>query len=1131
VDLASFIANWKKNDGGEERANKDSFLNELCDVLGVPRPPPKTGDRERDAYVFEADVLHVNAGGKVSTLKVDLYKRDCFILEAKQGSNPGAPKKGCGLRESPAWHSAMASAKGQAVGYARSMDDPPPFIVVCDVGYMIELYADFDRTGNYTPFPSVMKSKIGLKEIGENVDTLRAVFLDPRSLDPAQAKVKVTREVAEHIAELARTLEQDGHGTELVAKFLMRCLFTMFAEDVDLLPDKVFTKAIEQRWLKDPKKFPAGVQALWQTMNRGGDLGLEGKILRFNGGLFTDPSALPLNKKGLELLLEAAKRDWSEVEPAIFGTLLERALNPKERHALGAHFTPRAYVERLVRPTIEEPVRREWENAQAAAHKLNADGKAEEARKVVHAFHEKLCQTRVLDPACGSGNFLYVTLSLFKQIESEVLAQLAALGEKQEQLLRVTPKQFHGIEKKRWAKEIAELVLWIGYLQWHYQTHERRVPPPEPVLQDFQNVECRDAVLAWDDVELVRDEKGKPVTRWDGETYKKSQITGEMVPDEAAQVQVERYTRPRKAEWPKTDYIVSNPPFLGTKRMRAVLGDGYVDALRSTYGDELEDNADYVMVWWHVAATAAEDGAVHRFGLITTNSLSQVFNRRLVDGHLERGLRICWAIPDHPWIDTATGADVRIAMTCCAKDDKFPAQLWHVVSEGATDDGVPNVSLRRDPAAGGQIWANLRMGPNVGSAGPLCSNADIAGMGVALHGAGFILTPEVAHRLRGQGDPTVVKLYLGGRDLVQARRERYLIDFSFLGEDEARTRHPAAFQHVMDRVLPERRLNRRESIRTLWWRFGWERPVLRKALAGLPRYVATTETARHVVFQFIPSEVLPDHKIVAVASADALVLGTLSSRCHVVWALAAGGRLGVGNDPVYNKTRCFDPFPFPKATLAQAERIRDLGEQLDAHRKARKAAHPDLTITGMYNVLEKLRANEQLTDKERDIHERGLVSILKKIHDDLDAAVFDAYGWPRDLTDEQILEKLVALNAERAEEEKRGLVRWLRPEFQNPTGKKPETQTTIVTEGEEAEAAPAAVQVKPWPKKLGEQLLAVRGVVAAPGEVFTVAGVAAAFKGAKKKDVEGILDGFASLGVLTGFETPEGRRWRAAGKG
>jgi hypothetical protein len=185
----------------------------------------------------------------------------------------------------------------------------------------------------------------------------------------------------------------------------------------------------------------------------------------------------------------------------------------------------------------------------------------------------------------------------------------------------------------------------------------------------------------------------------------------------------------------------------------------------------------------------------------------------------------------------------------------------------------------------------------------------------------------------------------------------------------------------------------------------------------------------------------------------------------------------------------------------------------------------------MYNVLEKLRVNGQLSDKERDIHERGLVSILKKIHDDLDTAVFDAYGWPRNLTDEQILEKLVALNAERAEEEKRGYVRWLRPEFQNPTGKKPETQTTIATEDEGAETATVAAQVKPWPKKLGEQLLAVRDLVAAPGKVFSVATVAAAFKGAKKKDVEGILDGFASLGVLTGFETPDGRRWRAAGKG
>jgi hypothetical protein len=360
-------------------------------------------------------------------------------------------------------------------------------------------------------------------------------------------------------------------------------------------------------------------------------------------------------------------------------------------------------------------------------------------------------------------------------------------------------------------------------------------------------------------------------------------------------------------------------------------------------------------------------------------------------------------------------------------------------------------------------------------------------------------------------------------------RGSYVIDFFGLTEEEAARTNPAAFQRVLERVKPERDSNRRASIRTSWWRFGWERPVWRSAAAGLERFITTPETAKHRVFVFLTADFLPDNKLWAFAVNDALFLGILSSRAHIAWALAAGGRLGVGNDPVYNKSTCFDPFPFPATSRALERRIRALGERLDAHRKDRRAVHSDLTITGMYNVLEKLRAGADLTDKDRDVHERGLVSILKKIHDDLNAAVFEAYGWPSDLTDEQILEKLVALNAERAEEERKGSIRWLRPEFQNPTGKKPAMQEQLL-DVEEAEEAPPPSKVKAWPKKIADQIAAVRDRVAAPGKVFSVESVAAAFKGAKRKDVEGILDGFAALGVLSAFQTAKGRRWRAAGK-
>ncbi|HEY9420009.1 MAG TPA: DNA methyltransferase, partial [Thermoanaerobaculia bacterium] len=655
-----FITRWSES-GDAERANKDSFLTELCDVLGVERPHPKTGDAARDLYVFEKDVPRTRAGG-TSIGRVDLYKHGCFLLEAKQGAATG-PKR----RDSPAWNQMMSAAHGQALGYAAHLNTPPPFLLVCDIGYCLDVYASFDGTGFYRAFPDGHRKRIFLSDLAAHADLLRAIWTDPQSLDPSKRTTAVTRDIAEQIAALARALEAAGQDPERVATFLMRCLFTMFAEDIGLLPDKPFSHALENWWLPNPASFPSGVGSLWRAMDRGTDF-VTGKLLRFNGGLFSTHDAPVLTKEQLILLLMAAKSDWSQVDPSIFGTLLERALNTKERHRLGAHYTPRSYVERLVKPTIEEPLRGDWDLVRAEVQQLVDLGKIEEAQKRVLMFHQKLCRTRVLDPACGTGNFLYVTLDLFKRLESEVLALLSELGYRQigleMQHYRVTPEQFLGIEVKRWAKEIAELVLWIGYLQWQVRQPGGALTVPQPVLQDFGNIECRDAVLAYDREELLRDEKGKPVTRWDGETMKISPVTGEEIPDETASVPVYRYVNPRRAEWPKADFIIGNPPYIGNKRMRLVLGDGYVEALRRAH-DGVPETADYVMYWWDQAARLVRLKKARRLGLITTNSITQTFNRKVVEKHLRAGddFSIVFAISDHPWVDSADGAAVRVAMT------------------------------------------------------------------------------------------------------------------------------------------------------------------------------------------------------------------------------------------------------------------------------------------------------------------------------------------------------------------------------------------------------------------------------------------------------------------------------------
>jgi hypothetical protein len=295
------------------------------------------------------------------------------------------------------------------------------------------------------------------------------------------------------------------------------------------------------------------------------------------------------------------------------------------------------------------------------------------------------------------------------------------------------------------------------------------------------------------------------------------------------------------------------------------------------------------MFWWQKAAELVRDRKVSRFGFITTNSIHQTFNRRVIEPFLadeKKPLHLGFAIPDHPWVDSADGAAVRIAMTV-ALAGKGEGTLAQVTSESVGEDGEHAVSLS---TADGNIGADLKTGADLTSTRELEANGGIAGMGVALHGSGFVIDPELAQSFRQSG-AAVIKPYLGGADLLRTPRERYLIDFSFIGEADALAANPAAFQHVMNHVKPERDQNRREALKKYWWRFGWERPVLRKALVGLRRYIGTTETSKHRVFQFIDSATLADHMIVCIASEDSFLLGVLAAQAHSTWALSAGGTL------------------------------------------------------------------------------------------------------------------------------------------------------------------------------------------------------------------------------------------------
>lgn len=346
--------------------------------------------------------------------------------------------------------------------------------------------------------------------------------------------------------------------------------------------------------------------------------------------------------------------------------------------------------------------------------------------------------------------------------------------------------------------------------------------------------------------------------------------------------------------------------------------------------------------------------------------------------------------------------------------------------------------------------------------------------------------------------------------LLTSPRGVMVIDLFGLQADEVRHRFPAIYQRVLTTVRPEREHNNRASYRDNWWVFGEPRREIRPALLGLARFIVTPVTSKHRFFCFLDSSILPDDALIAVAVADALFLGILSSRIHVVYALASGGTLE--DRPRYNKSRCFDPFPFPACDAAAQARIRKIAEELDAHRKRVQSQNSGLTLTGMYNVLEKLRANEALTEKEKQIHDAGLVSVLRQLHDDLDAAVFAAYGWPPTLTDAEILERLVALNAERAKEEASGLVRWLRPEYQHPGGAQPQ-QTSLAVEVEpESKSGKKLAGKLPWPKTLSERVKAVSTALAAVKEPVTAPEMAKHFARARAAEVGEILETLCTLG-------------------
>jgi type II restriction/modification system DNA methylase subunit YeeA len=950
LTVAEFVQRWKIN-SQSERASAQSHFNNLCEMLG--EKSPTESDATGGRYAFEK---HVNKS-RGGTGFADVWLRDQFAWEYKIK------------------HKSLQKAYEQLNDYREDLGNPP-LLVVCD----------FERFEVHTNFTATSKRvyAFNLDDLNRNhvtatcplppLDVLRSLFHDYSVLRPERTDAHVTQEAAKLFSRLAERLELEnrnlGASRAEVAHFLMRLLFCLFADSIGLLPDHLFRKMIQSDDRFLPKKFLRKLKTLFEAMSEKDGIFGEHSIRYFNGGLFDDSSTIKLDQADLGILYEVSKNyDWSHIAPAIFGTLFERSLDPARRSLIGAHYTSEEDILLLIEPVLVRPLMHRWESARQRILKALEVERAEEtarngkqarlkvdlrSEKLLGEWIEELTSVRVLDPACGSGNFLYVALRRMLDLWLEATKFAAEQGISMVVSKMVSPRQLFGIEIEFYAHELASVVVWIGFLQWKHEhaVHEDR----EPILEKLSNIEHGDAILRYD-------AEGKPY----------------------------------EPEWPKADFIIGNPPFLGGKRLRRELGDEYVDDLFALYAGRVPQEVDLVTYWFSKAfAYVRSSGA--RVGLLATQAIRAGANRIVLNRIIVEG-SIFFAWSNREW--TLEGAAVRVSLIGFDDGTEKEREL----------DGVFVSSINADLSAGSDLTAAL----------PLDENQGIAFQGPVKVGH-FEVDPETARKMlsapvnpNGKPNSDVVVPWIIAKDLADRPKGMYIVDFQSRGEEDAAL-FELPFEYVRHHVYPARLGNKRQRRRENWWHHGEKNLGMRKALHGLRRYIATPRVSKHRFFQFVPVETLADSRVVVIARDDEYFLGVLESSIHKDWSLASSSWHGVGNDPTYNIESCFDTFPFPwpprkEPDQANNQRVKSIANAAlellrlrNAWLNPPKTSPEDLkkrTITNLYNLRDK-----------------GECTWLENAHRKLDEAVFAAYGWPSNLPKDEILARLLALNEERAAAQK-----------------------------------------------------------------------------------------------------------------
>lgn len=946
-----FVAKWQHSTTKERSAAQEHFID-LCRMLG--EPTPNDADKKGEWYAFEKGAQKLGGGDGFA----DVWKRGHFAWEYKGK------------------HKDLEAAYQQVARYRESLENPP-LLVVCDTD-RFEVHTNFTNTQKVV-FRFTLEDLRTKPE--EPLRILRGVMRDPEALRPTKTRDQITEDAARQFAEIAGRLQARGEEPQRVAHFLCKLLFCLYAEDVGLLPKGLLGRLLDGT-RGQPSAAAAQLSALFAQMaTKGGGFFGTDRIQWFNGGLFADAEVLTLANDELDLVRGASELDWSSIEPSILGTLFERGLDPKKRSQLGAHYTDRDSIMRVIEPVVLVPLRREFETMKARVTRLLARGKKADTRakgkenptRVFRSFLDRLRKVRVLDPACGSGNFLYLALRALKDLEKEALNWGAETLRLTMELPAVGPEVVHGIELNAYAAELARVTVWIGEIQWMLANGYGYTE--NPVLRPLETIECRDALLA-------RDDQGIP----------------------------------RPAAWPDAEFIVGNPPFLGARLMRRRLGQRETKDLWTAWAGHVKGGADLCAYWHEKAREQIAAGKSKRAGLLATQSIRKGASRCVLDQVKQSG-DIFFAWSDEPWV--VEGAAVRVSII--GQDDGSERER-HL-------DGRPAAVIHSDLGGGAKDATDItrarRLLENLGVS--FTGDQKTGDFDIAFETAQqFLLAPS---NVNARPNSDVVVPWVNGMDLTRRPRGKFIIDFGTGMSEAEAAKYELPFEYARQTIKPKR-----ESAKTTargWWLHERPRPAMRNAIGELARYLVTPRVAEHRVFVFLPRSVLPDSRLYVFARADYFFFGVLHSHVHEIWSLDAASRHGKGNQPTYNNQTCFETFPFPWPLDTPENRWSSL-QRLHAAAISSAADALDVARTRWLNPPELVQEGRRLAPHfpvplvprdaaaAAELKRRTLTNLynekpqwLLDAHAALDRAVLAAYGWPLDASDDVLLRKLLDLNRSR----------------------------------------------------------------------------------------------------------------------